>query len=298
MGGGVVSYRGSPPTPDEVSVGPGIGRCVALDLARRNARTILACRDQERGQAVLEEIHGATGNPNVQLRILDVSSLASIREFVRCFLQEEGQLDILVNNAGVTGLPFRLTAEGLELTFATNFLGPFLLTNLLLGALKASTPARIVNVSSFVHHKGTVNIKFLTGEERPKSSAQAYNSSKLMNVVFTAELARRLQGTGVTVNALNPGVVKTGIMRHFHWAVRLLFSICGIFMKSAEQGAASTLYCAISKEVEGISGKYFESDCSLALPSDYAQDTGIARKLWDASEQLTGLDNGGSRGTK
>nr|XP_056711727.1 retinol dehydrogenase 14-like [Euleptes europaea] len=270
----------------------GIGKCVALDLARRNARTILACRDQAKGQAALDEIRRAAGNPNVDLRLLDVSSVASVREFARRFLQEERRLDILVNNAGITGLPVTPTAEGLELMFATNVLGPFLLTNLLLGILKASAPARIVNVSSFVHHKGTVNVKFLTGEEWPKSFSQAYNSSKLMNVVFTIELARRLQGTGVTVNSLNPGVVKTGIMRHFHWAIRLLYNICGIFMQSAEEGAVSTLYCAVSREVEGITGRYFDSDCSLALPSDRAQDPGVSRKLWDAMEQLTGLGNG------
>ncbi|XP_062991923.1 retinol dehydrogenase 13-like [Elgaria multicarinata webbii] len=270
----------------------GIGKHVALDLARRNAHTILACRSKERGQAVLEEIRRATGNPRVQLRILDTSSMASVQDFARRFLEEETQLDILVNNAGATGLPHTVTVEGLELLFATNILGAFLLTNLLLDTMKASAPARIVNVSSFRHRSGKVNLKFLTGEEQPRTRDQAYNSTKLMGIVFTAELDRRLQGTGVSVNAVNPGVVKTHIMRHFSWWARLLFNVLGIFFKSARAGASSTLYCAVSKEVEGVSGKYFDSDCSLALPLPLAQDPEVGRKLWGALEKLTGLGRG------
>uniref|UniRef100_A0A8D0F752 Retinol dehydrogenase 12 n=1 Tax=Strix occidentalis caurina TaxID=311401 RepID=A0A8D0F752_STROC len=174
----------------------GIGKCVALELARRNARTILACRNRERGQAAVEEIRAATGNPAVLLRLLDTSSLASVRAFAQAVLREETRLDVLVNNAGLTGLPFAITPEGLEQTFATNYLGPFLLTNLLLDLLKASAPARIVNVSSFRHSAGTADGRYLTGQERPRSFDAAYNSTKLMNVLFTAELARRLQGTG------------------------------------------------------------------------------------------------------
>ncbi|XP_042322927.1 retinol dehydrogenase 11-like [Sceloporus undulatus] len=272
----------------------GIGKFVALDLARRNARTILACRSLERGQAALEEIRRATGNPQVQLRILDTSSMASVRDFAQRFLEEEKRLDILVNNAGASGLPHTVTAEGLELTFATNFLGPFLLTNLLLDAMKASAPARIVNVSSFMHYWGNLDLKFLTGEEPLKNRSHVYNSTKLMNVVFTAELDRRLRGTGVSVNALHPGVIKTEIMRYYSWWHRLLYSILGfLFLKGPREGATSTLYCAVSKEVEGISGKYFDSDCSLALPLALAEDPAVGRKLWEASEKLTGLGRRG-----
>ncbi|XP_061439723.1 uncharacterized protein LOC133363947 isoform X1 [Rhineura floridana] len=165
-----------------------------------------------------------------------------------------------------------------------------------LNIMKASAPARIVNVSSFRHHHGKVNVKYLNGNEQPKSFDHAYNSTKLMNVVFTTELARRLQGTGVIVNAQNPGAVKTEILRNYSWWARLLFNILGIFfLKAAKDGAVSTLYCAISEEVEGITGKYFDSDCSLTLPSPIAQDPGIGSKLWDASEKLTGLENGGRK---
>eukprot|EP00076_Gallus_gallus_P031301 XP_015156814.1 retinol dehydrogenase 12 isoform X1 [Gallus gallus] len=269
----------------------GIGKCVAMDLARRNARTILACRSRERGQAAAEEIRAATGNPNVVLRLLDSSSLASVRAFAREVLREEKRLDVLVNNAGVTGLPFALTPEGLERTFATNYLGPFLLTNLLLDLMKASAPARIVTVSSFRHSAGTADCRFLTGRARPDSFDHIYNSTKLMNVLHTAEMAQRLQGTGVTANSLNPGVVSTGIMRNFSLVVRGLFFLISPFIKSAEQGAVSTIYCAVSEEVSGISGKYFDSDCSLTLPSAAARDAGLARKLWEESERLTGLSS-------
>ncbi|KAM9111296.1 retinol dehydrogenase 13-like [Pangshura tecta] len=271
----------------------GIGKYVALDLARRNARTILACRSRERGQAAVEEIQRATGNPNVLLRIVDISNMASIRHFAKQIREEEKRLDILVNNAGVTGLPFSITSEGLEQTFATNYLGPFLLTNLLLDTMKGSAPARIVTVSSFRHVQATANVRQLTGEERPRSFIQSYNSTKLMNILFTNELARRLQGTGVTANSLNPGIVNTEIMRHFNWLVRLLFNIFSIFIMSAEEGAASTIYCAVSEEAAGVTGKYFDSDCRLALPAAPARDLGLARKLWEESERLTGLAESG-----
>ncbi|XP_032643883.1 retinol dehydrogenase 11-like [Chelonoidis abingdonii] len=241
----------------------GIGKYVALDLARRNARTILACRSRERGQAAVEEIQRATGNPNVLLRIVDISNMASIRHFAKQIRQEEKRLDILVNNAGVTD------------------------------TMQSSAPARIVNISSFRHVQGMANMKHLTGEERPKNFDQSYTSTKLMNILFTNELARRLQGTGVTANSLNPGIVKTEIMRHFNWLIRLLFSIVSIFVMSAEEGAASTIYCAVSEEVAGITGKYFDSNCRLALPSAAARDLGLARKLWEESERVTGLPESG-----
>ncbi|XP_053921715.1 serine/arginine repetitive matrix protein 2-like [Cuculus canorus] len=272
----------------------GIGKCVALDLARRNARTILACRSRERGEAAAAEIRAATGNPAVVVRVVDTASLASVRAFARAVLREETRLDVLVNNAGSTGLPFAVTPEGLERTFATNYVGTFLLTRLLLDLLKASAPARIVNVSSFRHRAGTADCRFLTGQARPGSFDAAYNSTKLMNVLFTAELARRLRGTGVTANALSPGVVSTGIMRHFGCAVRALFALARPFIKSAERGAASTIFCAVSEEAAGISGKYFDSECGLALPAPAARDAALARKLWEETERLTGL-HGASR---
>ncbi|XP_040412640.1 LOW QUALITY PROTEIN: retinol dehydrogenase 11-like [Cygnus olor] len=271
----------------------GIGKCVALDLARRNARTILACRSRERGQAAVEEIRAATGNPAVLLRLLDTSSLASVRAFAQAVLREEKRLDVLVNNAGLTGLPLTITPEGLEQTFATNYLGPFLLTNLLLDLLKASAPARIVNVSSFRHGVGTADVRYLTGQAQPGAYDPIYNSTKLHEVLFTAELAQRCGAqVGVTANSVNPGVVSTRIMRHFSWAMRSLFLLIRPLHQAAEQGAVSTIYCAVSEEVSGITGKYFGSTCGLALPSAAARDAGLARKLWEESERLTGLPAG------
>ncbi|XP_059701504.1 retinol dehydrogenase 13-like isoform X3 [Haemorhous mexicanus] len=185
----------------------GIGKCVAMELARRNARTILACRSRERGQAAVQEIRAATGNPAVLLRLLDTGSLASVRAFAAAVLREEPRLDVLVNNAGVTDL------------------------------LKTSAPARVVNVSSFRHSVGTADSGYLTGQRCPGGYDAAYNSTKLMNVLFTAELARRLQGTGVTANALSPGVVSTSIMRHFGWPVRALFVLLRPFMKVSGAGS-------------------------------------------------------------
>ncbi|XP_070612900.1 retinol dehydrogenase 12-like [Erythrolamprus reginae] len=274
----------------------GIGKAVALDLARKNARTILACRSREKGQAVVEEIRRATGNRQVHLRLLDISSMASVRDFARSFRQEESQLHILVNNAGATGLPFAVTAEGLELTFATNVSGAFLLTNLLLGTMVASAPSRIVNVSSFRHFCAQkVELRWLTGEEFPKNAAQAYDCTKLMNVLFTVELARRLRGTGVATNALSPGVVRTEILRYYGWASRLLYLLCSPFMKSPQEGATSTLYCAVAPEVEGISGKYFDSSCQLVLPQALARDPDQGQRLWEALEKVTGLKADGSQ---
>ncbi|XP_061227708.1 retinol dehydrogenase 12-like [Neopsephotus bourkii] len=270
----------------------GIGKCVALELARRNARTILACRSLERGRAALDEIRAVTGNAAVLLRELDTASLASVRAFARSVLREEPRLDVLVLNAGVTGLPFAVTAEGLEETFATNYVGPFLLTNLLLELLKASAPARVVTVASFRHRAGTADGRFLTGQRRPRGGDAAYSSSKLMAVIFSTELARRLRGTGVTSNAVSPGVVSTNIMRHFSWAARALFTLLRPFLKSAEQGALSTIYCAVSEEAAGITGKYFNSDCALELPSEAARDARLARELWDETERVTGLSCG------
>ncbi|KAG8430036.1 hypothetical protein GDO86_018622, partial [Hymenochirus boettgeri] len=170
-----------------------------MDFARRKARVILACRSRERGQRALEEIVKETGHKDVRLEILDTSSLSSVRSFAERILQQEKKLDILVNNAGVSGLPYSITPDGLEATFATNHLGPFLLTNLLLGLLKVSSPSRIVFVASFVHKYGNININYLKGQYKEKKPiVHYYTCSKLMNIMCANELARRLQGTGVT----------------------------------------------------------------------------------------------------
>ncbi|XP_066502359.1 retinol dehydrogenase 12-like [Hoplias malabaricus] len=266
----------------------GIGKFIALDFARRGARVILACRSEARGTAALKEIRQRSGNQNVHLRIVDTSSLDSVRNFAAQILEEEKELHILVNNAGVSGLPKGITSDGLEVSFATNHIGPFLLTNLLLDLLKKSAPARIVNISSLVQWKGKVDFSHFHGENLTYEMSSVYNHTKLHNVIWTNELARRLHGTGVTANSLHPGIVMTRVMRHYHWLVRLIFNMIGIFFfKSSEEGAVCPIYCAIAQETEGITGKYFDSDCSLVLPAPLARDPAIAAKAFEYCERLT-----------
>ncbi|KAM5125125.1 dehydrogenase/reductase SDR family member 13-like, partial [Mantella aurantiaca] len=174
----------------------GIGKCVAMDLARRNARVILACRSRERGQLALEDIQRKTGNRNVILEILDTSSMSSVRAFTDRMLRNQERLDILVNNAGASGMPHSMTSEGLENTYATNHLGPFLLTNLLLDLMKRSAPSRIVFLASFMHNQGYVDPGHLYGRNLGKHQLNnSYNCTKLMNIMCARELADRLKGT-------------------------------------------------------------------------------------------------------
>ncbi|XP_053504901.1 retinol dehydrogenase 11 [Ictalurus furcatus] len=266
----------------------GIGKFIALDFACRGAKVILACRSEARGMATLREIRQLSGNQNVHLRIIDTSSLESVRKFAAQILEEEKQLHILVNNAGASGLPKGITADGLEVSFATNHIGPFLLTNLLLDLLKKSAPARIVNVSSANHKRGKVDFSHFRGENLTYRMDTVYNHTKLHNVIWTNALALKLQGTGVTANSLHPGIVMTEVMRHYNWIFRLIFNIVGMFFfKSAEEGAVSSIYCAVAEETEGISGKYFDSDCSLVLPAPEARDPAIGAKEFEYCERLT-----------
>ncbi|CAJ0928418.1 unnamed protein product [Ranitomeya imitator] len=292
---------------------PGIGKHVALDFARRNARVILACRSRERGQEAVDEIKRKTRNKNVILSVLDTSSMASVRAFAERTLKEEKRLDILVNNAGASGavlrhtqtreaerrgqtavgLPYSITPEGLEASFATNHLGPFLLTHLLLDLLKRTAPSRIVFLSSFMHGQGTIDTSNLWGKNMEKYYMNvAYNCTKLMNTICAKEFANRLEGTGVQVNSVNPGIVRTSAIRHYHFLIQFIFNVIGwFFFKSAEEGATSTIYCCVSEEAEGLNGKYIDSDCTIALPSEKTHDPAINRKLWEACESATGLNS-------
>lgn len=266
----------------------GIGKFIALDFARRGARVFLACRSEARGSAALQEIIKSSGNQNVHLRLVDTSSLESVRKFAAQILEEEKELHILVNNAGASGLPKDITADGLDITFATNHIGPFLLTHLLLDLLKKSAPARIVNIASVNHWRGEVDFSHFRGENLTYVMDSAYNHTKLHNVIWTNELARRLQGTGVTANSLHPGVVMTEVMRNYNFIVRFLFNLVGFFFfKSSEEGAVSPLYCAVSEEAEGITGKYFNSDCSITLPAPPARDPAVGVKEYEICERLT-----------
>ncbi|CAL8338007.1 unnamed protein product [Lota lota] len=266
----------------------GIGKFIALDFARRGARVILACRNQHTGSAAVQEIRDLTNNQDVHLRPLDTSSLSSVTAFANMINKEEKALHILVNNAGVSGLPKAITEEGLEISFATNHLGPFLLTKLLLDLLKRSAPARIVNVCSSNHFKGIVDFSHFKGENLTYKMDNVYNNTKLHQIICTNELARILHGSGVTANSVHPGYVMTSMLRHYSSALRIVFNLIGIFFfKYAEQGAVSAIYCAVSEETEGITGKYFDSDCALVLPAPLARDPALGAKDFEISERLT-----------
>jgi retinol dehydrogenase 14 len=268
----------------------GIGKATAMGLANMGASVVLVSRDRGKGEAVMAEIKEKSGNASVDLLLADVSSQEEIRRLAEEFKEAYPRLDVLINNAGVFSSKRITTADGIEMTFAVNHLAYFLLTNLLLDVLKASAPSRIVNVSSGDHSNGTIDFDDLQGEKGYKGP-KAYSQSKLANVLFTYELARRLEGTGVTANCLHPGgrmPVRTnfgsGVSGVFGLMVRALRPL----MISPEQGAETSIYLASSPEVEGVSGKYFVKKTE-ARSSDESYDEKIARRLWQVSAELTNL---------
>lgn len=271
----------------------GIGKETATELASRGARVILACRSQLRGQEAVDEIKRRTGG-DVVLRQLDLCSFASVRSFAKEILATESRLDVLVNNAGL-GSPKKIvtTVDGHEQTFQANYLGHFLLTNLLLGLLKKSAPSRVIVVSSIMHFVGS-NRRLLTAyadDSSPRvSGVFFYGDSKLAALHFVKELAHRLQGTGVTANGLHPGYVQTNILYsgNGHLFNRLLMYASYIWAKSPEQGAQTTLHLALSDEVATTSGEYF-SECGEAWTSPMLWDLDARTALWDTSCRMTGL---------
>ncbi|XP_038621873.1 retinol dehydrogenase 12-like [Tachyglossus aculeatus] len=264
----------------------GIGKETAKDLARRGARVIIACRDVLKGESAASEIRAGTGNQQVLVRRLDLADTKSIRAFADRFLAEEKQLHILINNAGVMMCPYSKTADGFEMHLGVNHLGHFLLTHLLLGRLKESAPARVVNVSSLAHILGKIRFHDLQGEKR-YSGNLAYCHSKLANILFTRELARRLQGTGVTTYALHPGLVHSELVRH-SLLMCLVWRLFSFFVKSSQEGAQTSLHCAVAEDLESLSGKYF-SDCKRAPVSARGRNDATARRLWEVSCELLGI---------
>jgi len=265
----------------------GLGRVTALEMARMGARLTLICRNRARGEDVIGEIRHRTGNDAVALMLADLSVQQSIRELAAEFLSRGEPLHVLVNNAGVFNLKPEVMADGIETVFAVNHLSYFLLTMLLLERIKQSAPARIVNVASAAHRHGTIDFDDLGGERRYRPM-RIYGQSKLANILFTYELARRLEGTGVTVNCAHPGAVATGLATNNGALVKLLMPLVGLFMRSPEQGAVTQIYLASSPEVEGVSGKYFV-DSKPAQSSAESYDSAVARRLWEVSERMTGI---------
>ena len=268
----------------------GIGKETAVDLATRGARVIIACRNLVKGKAAVKEIQERSGSTHVFLEKLDLASLDSVRKFAENILNSEPRLDILINNAGVMACPYQKTEDGFEMQFGVNHLGHFLLTILLLDLLKRSAPSRIINVSSSAHAMGSGKINFDDIHfEKSYSGWGAYYNSKLANVLFIRELSKRLEGTHVTANSLHPGAVSTDLQRHSFLSSALLSPVRWYLFKTAEQGAQTTIYCAVSEEMEGVSGKYL-ADCALKEPCMGAKDDDAARKLWDLSLKLVGLE--------
>ena len=268
----------------------GIGKETAVDLARRGARVIIGCRNLQKGKEALKEIKERSGNSNVFLEELDLASLKSVRTFADKILSLESRVDVLINNAGVMMCPYQKTEDGFEMQFGTNHLGHFLLTMLLLDRLKRSQPSRIINVSSYAHRMGSDKINFADiNFEKSYDRWAAYYNSKLANVLFTRELSKRLEGTHVTVNALHPGAVSTELQRHMFFSSFWFYPIRWYMFKTAEQGAQTSIHCAVSEEMDGVSGKYL-CDCRIVEPSKGAQDDDAAKKLWDLSIKMVGLE--------
>ena len=263
----------------------GIGKATALGLAKMGSSVVLVCRSRERGEAALSEIKRESGNDSVYLLVADLSSLASIRQLADEFKANYPTLHVLVNNAGLIPKKRTVTEDGLETQFAVNHLAYFLVTNLMLDTIKASAPARIVNVSSTVHNRGSIDFDDLQSE-RSYRPGYVYSWTKLANVLFTYELARRLEGTNVTVNCLHPGAVATNLLADYMpKPFRFVARIVGV---SPEKGAQTPLYLATSPEVEGVSGKYFDNKKAVPSSAD-SHDKNTASRLWRVSAELAGL---------
>lgn len=270
----------------------GIGLETAEALAGMGARVIVTARNADKGRAAVAGIvRRLGGHAQVQLVVFDLADLSSVRRGADEVLEQAPRLDVLVNNAGVVLSERQVTVDGFEATFATNHLGPFLLTNLLLDRLRESAPSRIVTVASTAHNTARKGIPFddLQSTKRYRGM-RVYGESKLANILFTLELARRLAGTGVTANALHPGTVRTGYGGDGDARGFLAFGlkISRPFFISPAKGARTSIYLASSPAVEGVSGEYFNK-CKPAKPRRWAQDAEAAQRLWQVSEELVGL---------
>ncbi len=265
----------------------GIGEVTAKALAARGAQVILVGRNQLKADKTVQQIQSETGSNSVQYLLADFADLQQIHDLVSSFKSQYSRLDVLINNAGAYFNSRRQTAYGVEMTFLVNHLAPFLLTNLLLDMIKASPAARIINVSSDAHQYGSMDFADLEYKRR-YFGMKAYARSKLANILFTYELARRLEGSAVTVNALHPGHIATDIWRtNFSLIGPLLKWIMGFFAITPEEGAKTSIYLASSPEVEGLTGQYYiKQEVVQSSPMSYDQN--LACQLWRVSEQLSG----------
>ncbi|EHB13326.1 Dehydrogenase/reductase SDR family member 13 [Heterocephalus glaber] len=285
--GGIGSLRGR--TAVVTGANSGIGKMTALELARRGARVVLACRSSERGEAAAFDLRQESGNNEVIFMALDLANLASVRAFATAFLSSEPRLDVLIHNAGISSCG--RTREAFNLLLRVNHIGPFLLTHLLLPRLKTCAPSRVVVVSSAAHRRGHLDFTRL---DRPvvgwQQELRAYADSKLANVLFARELATRLEGTGVTCYAVHPGPVNSELfLRHVPgWLRPLLCPLAWLVLRTPKGGAQTPLYCALQEGIEPFSGRYF-ANCHVEEVPPAARDDRIAHRLWEASMKLAGL---------
>ncbi|XP_077594504.1 retinol dehydrogenase 13-like isoform X2 [Stigmatopora nigra] len=265
----------------------GIGKETAQELAQRGGRIIMGCRDMEKCEAAAKEIRGNTLNPHVYACHLDLASIKSIREFAERIKEKEKRVDVLINNAGVMRCPAWKTEDGFDMQFGVNHLGHFLLTNLLLEKLKECAPSRVINLASLAHIVGEMDFDDLNWEKKKFNTKLAYCQSKLAIVLFTRELAKRLQGTGVTVNAVHPGVVSTQLGRHtgLHQSQissTVLSPFFSLLVKSPKLGAQPSVYLAVAEELEGVTGRYYDVMVEKE-PAPRALDEEAAAKLWEVN---------------
>ncbi|KAH8277836.1 hypothetical protein KR018_008508 [Drosophila ironensis] len=270
----------------------GIGKETVLEIAKRGGTVYMACRDMNRCEKARQEIVRASNNPNIFSRELDLSSFESIRKFAAGFKSEQDKLHVLINNAGVMHCPKSLTKDGFEMQLGVNHIGHFLLTHLLLDILKKTAPSRIVNVSSLAHTQGTINLDDLNSE-KSYSRIAAYGQSKLANILFTRELSKRLEGTGVTANSLHPGAVDTELTRNWEFLKinilqYLIRPLLWTLFKTARNGAQTSIYAALDPDLKNVSGLYF-SDCKPKDVAHAAKNDKTAKLLWIETEKLVGL---------
>lgn len=269
----------------------GIGKATAKDLARRGCYIVMLCRNEQKAEAAREEIIEQTGQTGVDILLADLSIQHDIRKAADEFHEKFEELDLLINNAGMIASGRQETVDGVEKTFAVNHLAPFLLTHLLIDALESASSARVINVSSEAHrtaaHAFDLDDLQLRNEFSPM---KAYGLSKLCNIMFTYELAKRTADTSITANALHPGVVRSRLTSEASWFMYLLFAVGKPFMKSPKKGAETSIYLATSSEVKDISGRYFK-DKKEIQPADIAYNDELTEKLWQVSAELTGLSS-------
>jgi NAD(P)-dependent dehydrogenase (short-subunit alcohol dehydrogenase family) len=265
----------------------GIGKETALALTGMGATVVMAVRDLERGETAREEIIRRTGKDAVDLMICDLSSTKSIRQFVEDFSSKYDRLDVLINNAGAACHERQITEDGFERSLAVNYLGPFLLTRELLPLLERSAPSRVINLSSGMHTRAKIDFDDIQSE-RSYNGMSVYGSTKLMILMYTYELARRLDGTGVTANVVHPGFAATNLGASMGLAYRIGLKLMRPFQINAERGSETPVYVATSPELEGVTGRYFAK--SLEKPSsEESYDESAQKRIWDVAESLLGL---------